>query len=377
MSKRRKHPKLPNGYGSIQYLGTGRRNPYMVCPPVTAWDNDGNPIKEKPLCYVNDWYKGLAVLTAYHAGTFSPEMRQEYSRPVYIGEKDVVNRILDDYSLYVQKRKGSENKTFSDVFNEFFEYKYNGVRQFSKQSMTSTRSAFANCADIHDREFVSLRHADLQAVIDKCPLRHSSLELIVSLFHQMYKYADIYGYVDKDYSAHVRINIPDDDIHGVPFSEDEIRQLWKDSDDPVPATILIMIYSGFRVSAYKNIKIDLEKRAFTGGIKTAASKGRTVPIHSAILPLVERRQIAGNALISSSDYFRKKMYAYCEERNLRAHTPHDTRHTFSALCERYGVNEYDRKRMLGHKIADITSGIYGHRTLDDLREEIEKIPKIV
>ena len=33
-------------------------------------------------------------------------------------------------------------------------------------------------------------------------LKHASLELIVSLFHQMYEYATIYELVDKDYSAH-------------------------------------------------------------------------------------------------------------------------------------------------------------------------------
>ena len=45
-----------------------------------------------------------------------------------------------------------------------------------------------------------------------------------------------------------------------------------------------------------------------------------------------------------------------------------------ALLEKYGVNENDRKRMLGHSFgADITNAIYGHRTVDDLRREIEKI----
>ena len=30
------------------------------------------------------------------------------------------------------------------------------------------------------------------------------------------------------------------------------------------------------------------------------------------------------------------------------HTPHDCRHTFSMLCEKYNVKENDRKRILGH-----------------------------
>ena len=49
-------------------------------------------------------------------------------------------------------------------------------------------------------------------------------------------------------------------------------------------------------------------------------------------------------------------------------------HTFSRICERYGVREADRKRILGHSFGnDITNGVYGHRTLEELRTEIEKI----
>ena len=56
------------------------------------------------------------------------------------------------------------------------------------------------------------------------------------------------------------------------------------------------------------------------------------------------------------------------------HTPHDCRHTFSALCEKYSVRENDRKRMLGHSFGnDITNAVYGHRTLEELRSEIKKI----
>ena len=59
---------------------------------------------------------------------------------------------------------------------------------------------------------------------------------------------------------------------------------------------------------------------------------------------------------------------------LRYHTPHSTRHTFSRLCESYDVKEADRKRMLGHSLkGDITNGVYGHRSVEELKKEIEKI----
>lgn len=33
MARRKKHPRLPNGLGSIRYLGRHRKHPYAVHPP--------------------------------------------------------------------------------------------------------------------------------------------------------------------------------------------------------------------------------------------------------------------------------------------------------------------------------------------------------
>ena len=47
--------------------------------------------------------------------------------------------------------------------------------------------------------------------------------------------------------------------------------------------------------------------------------------------------------------------------------------TLFLLYVKYGVRENDRKRMLGHSFGnDITNAVYGHRTLEELRTEIEK-----
>lgn len=374
MARRKKYPRLPNGYGSIQFLGKGRRNPYAVRPPVKAFDLDGKAIRERPIAYVDDWMKGFAILTAYHAGTLTTEMLEEYRQPLDMDGRQLADAIIKDYTTYVGKPLKTANKTFADVYTEFYEYKYGGAKQYSEASKHSTRSAFKNCASIHDSVFADLRHADLQKVIDECPLKHSSMELILVLFHQMYAYADIFGIVDKDHSAHVRINIPDDDDHGEPFTEADIEKLWADTENPTAWMLLIMIYSGFRVGEYRTLEINLTEGSLIGGSKTKAGKNRMVPIHPRIEPLIKRRQAFDSALISSPQAFRKEMYSYLKKAGISPHTPHDTRHTFSMLCERYGVNDVDRKRMLGHSIQDITNGVYGHRTLQDLKAEILKLP---
>ena len=74
---------------------------------------------------------------------------------------------------------------------------------------------------------------------------------------------------------------------------------------------------------------------------------------------------------SSFSYRMKKCIARL---GISDRSPHDCRHTFSRLCEHYGVPEADRKRLLGHSLAgDLTNGVYGHRTVEELRESIEKI----
>ncbi|MFR5701919.1 MAG: hypothetical protein ACLUD0_08615 [Eubacterium ramulus] len=80
MAKRKKYPKIPNGYGSIKYLGKGRRNPYAVHPPTTEFTLNGVPKTPKAICYVSDWMVGFAVLTAYRAGTCYPGYEKRLPR---------------------------------------------------------------------------------------------------------------------------------------------------------------------------------------------------------------------------------------------------------------------------------------------------------
>ncbi len=360
--------------GTIRYLGKNRRNCYAVHPPAQIEEGTGRILRAKPICYVDAWIKGFTILTALRAGTYTPGMEKELKIDHTEDLQDLLQKILADYNRSKGVEVQEKEKTFAEVYEEFYKWKYESGKTYSKASMDSTRAAFQNCAAIHEREFASLRYDDLQNVVDSCTLKYSSLELIVSLLKQMYQYADIQEYADKNYAEHVKIKKVDDDEHGIPFSDMELKILWEKCDIPEAEMLLIMCYSGFRINEYKTMEVNLKERYFKGGSKTNAGKARTVPIHSAILPLVSRRMARDKSMLCcSSATFRKQMYAFCESEKFQTHTPHDCRHTFSALCEKYDVKENDRKRMLGHAFDDITNSVYGHRTIDDLRAEIEKI----
>ena len=374
--RKQKHPKLPNGYGSIRWLGENRRRPYAVHPPGYVKEN-GVTKTPKAICYVDDWYKGFAVLTAFHAGNYIPGMERSLDAIDKNHADQFIRQLLADYNTLQGIDNSKDMLTFADIYQEFYHWKYeeDQSRVYSDSSRQSTRAAFKNCAALHTKPFADLRYDDLQSVVDDCPLKHSSKELIVSLFHQMYAYAEIREYTDKDYSAHVKIKTADDDEHGVPFDESERSILWNHRDDPVIEMLLIMCYSGFRINEYVSMEVNLKEAYFHGGSKSAAGKDRYVPIHSAILPLVRRRMKRDGKLLNQTPYaFRFAMYDALKAVGIQKHTPHDCRHTFSALCEHYKVSEADRKRMLGHSFQnDITNRVYGHRTVEELRIEIEKI----
>lgn len=355
MTKRKKHQKLPNGFGSIKYLGPGRYRPYGVFPPVTEYTARG-PVTPKAIAYTETWEEGYELLT-----TRKLELE---------GKIKVSNTVFIDRS-----------PTFAAIYEDFFNEKYatelkEGV---TISSMNSTRAAFKNCSAIHTIKMGQLRYRDLQNVVNNCPLKHSSLELIISLLHQMYQYALKYDIVDKDYSAALFMPIPEDDESGEPFTENELKILWKHKDDNIIEMLLIMCYSGFRIKAYENIETNLKDGYFRGGVKSKTKKSRIVPIYSGIYNLVQHRYTDSNLLGPKTNKFRELMYKKLAELNIlysdgKKHTPHDCRHTFSMLCEKYGVSENDRKRMLGHSFKnDITNATYGHRSLEDLKLQIERI----
>lgn len=327
-------------------------------PPSTETDEQGNYIRPQALCYVPEYLVGIRVLTLYHEGRYKPG--------------DVVEG-MSAISATMQKVKDA--KTFATVYDEFYRSKYEDKhsRKYSEQAKQSTSAAFKNSADLHNMPFSEINHDDLQKVIDNLPLKHASKELLVSLYRQMYKYAIIHRYVERDESFGLQIKTPDDDEHGVPFSLDELKILWANREKPIIRMVLIMIYSGFRISECINLEVNLEEKYFRGGVKTEAGKDRIVPIHSGIYPLIQAHIATKNEWwVNSSDTFRNRFIKALKALGMN-HTPHDTRHTFSMLCEMFNVAERDQKRMLGHKFTDVTNKVYGHRLLEDLRNEIEKI----
>ncbi len=372
--KPKRHRKLPNGSGSIKHLSGKRARPWAAYPPVKEFALNGSPLLGGAIGYFESYNDAYQALMLYNN---APDRIRQSS----VSFSDLCAAMLSNHSGNIT----SENVdiTFADLYAQYYEQKYEkSKKKLSNASRGSTRAAFNNCKQIHDKKFVDLRKADLQDVVDTCPLKHSSLELIVSLFKGMYAYALQNDIVEKDYSQFVTINIPDDDESGVPFSAEALDLLWQHSDREDVGMILLMIYTGFRISAFQNMKYNESEQYFQGGVKTAAGKNRIVPLHPAVQGFAKAfadQYCSGDKVFSAYAY-RSNFHATLASLGLSVsnagtkHTPHDCRHTFSWLCDKYGVDDLSKHILMGHsRGSDVEKSVYGHRTIAELRSEIKKI----
>ncbi len=345
--KKRTRKKLPNGYGCIKKLSGKRSRPYAAYPPAEKNPTNAPSVKTPAIGYYIDWYSAFNALSEYHRNPY-----------------DIKTRTL----------------SFAQVYELFFKEKFmNAHKELSLSSRYAYETAFKNCTSLHALRFSDIRKAEMQAVLDDCSLGYSSICNLKKLFGQMYKFAIENDFVEKNYAQFVTINQMDDNEKGEPFSQEELDLLWRNKKDPVVQMILIMIYSGFRIKAFETIEINHEKLYFKGGVKTSAGKGRIVPIHDSIIdfslsfPTIFP-DFKVNTFRSTMFYPTLKKLGIDFAPNGKKHTPHDCRHTFSWLCDKYKVDEFSKHLLMGHSLGkDVERACYGHRTFEELRFEINKI----
>lgn len=113
-----------------------------------------------------------------------------------------------------------------------------------------------------------------------------------------------------------------------------------------------------------------------------------MPIHTCIRPIVknlydEATELNSNFLINATDScsltlsydkYNDRFRNVMEELNMNPeHKPHDPRKQFVTMANEARVNEYAIKRIVGHRVQDVTEKFYTERSPAWLSEEIEKI----
>lgn len=350
--------KLPNGYGGIAKLSGKRRNPWRV-RVTKGWSIDEQTGKAKQLFSTLGYYPtrkdALAALSAYNQNPYDIE----------------TNTI-----------------TFAEVYKKWSDIHFQEIVPSAARTWVS---AYNHSKPLWDMRMKDIRSNHLEGTIRDATVGQSTKQRMKSLYNMMYKYAMKTEIVDKNYAQLCDSVKPGKSkIIRIPFSDDEITSLWNNISFPFANMVLVGIYSGWRpqeLSILKVSDIDLEKMCMTGGIKSDAGKNRTVPIHSKIQDLVTEQYnlaIAAGAktlffdetsqtgINMTYDKYRSRFKKVMVRFNM-THTPHDTRHTFITNAKSVKMNEYILKLLVGHEIKDVTEKVYTHRTLDQLKEEIELI----
>jgi integrase len=224
---------------------------------------------------------------------------------------------------------------------------------------------------------------------------------IKSLFNMMLDYAVEYEIADRNYARTFEIS---DEISEevskvkrahIPFTEDELESLWTHVDTvKFVDWILIQSYMGWRpqeLGGLLTCDVDLDKWTITGGMKTESGKRRTVPIHSRIRQLIEKNiriakdtnseylfsdtgQTHSGSTHVTYDKYRHRFNKVVDELGLNSeHRAHDPRVTFVTRAKKAGIADAAIKKIVGHRITDITEASYTARDIEWLRQDIEKL----
>ena len=335
--------RMANGSGSIVKLGGNRRKPYAV--RITQGWKDGKQ-NRKYLGYYKTHREALFALAEYHKNGYDVDLSK-----LTLGE------------VYERWIKRLEPKV-------------------SKNVLISHNMAYTRFERMANIPIANLKADHLQDWMDSIDdLSVGSKKRLKSTMIQIWKYAIKNDIVSNNYAEHLEIAGTVEKT-GKIFTPDEIQVLWNDVDDPTAQWILILMYTGMRIGELLHMTSDtiyLDKHYMVGGSKSEAGIDRVIPIHDAILPLVEK-QLGKAKNLMRDEKGRKLSYAkaleqfkiYMKEHNWD-HLPHDTRKTAVSMMHSSDIPMEVIRVIVGHSGKGVTEKVYLYKTPYELIEAVNKI----
>lgn len=295
----------------------------------------------------------------------------------YAATREEANIMLADYNRDpwdVDKAK----ITMEDLYKLWTDKK---APKLGTANQSALRVAFKHCSKLWGREYKQIKAYQMQETIDQCGRGYSTQAAIKNLWGHLDRFALELDVINKCYSD-LLTSQPVPPTSRDRFSAAEIATVWEHQSEPWVDAVLILLYSGWRISELLALgpgDIDLRAGTMTGGTKTKAGKNRIVPIHSKIRPLVEARLAEGGekllcyggkpvTISKFRDIWRETM-----EQMGMEHVPHECRHTFESLLDAAGANRRCIDLLMGHTSKDTGNRVYNHKTIEDLQRAVELI----
>jgi site-specific recombinase XerD len=335
----------PNGYGTVVKLSGNRRNPFVV-RKTKSWDERGYPVYET-VGYYPTREAGLIALAQFNNDPWD-----------------------------IDKGK----TTLEELFKLWEEKKAPKLGVSNRQSL---KSAFKHCSKLFKMKYKEIKSYNMQEVIDNCGCGYSTQGAIKNLFGHLDHFALELDLVTRCYSDLITCE-PIPETSKRPFTDEEVNALWEISGEPWVDSVLVFLYTGFRISELLDIRavnVDLTQMTIKGGTKTKAGKDRLVPIHSRIATIIQTRLEQGgeylftynNKRVSTSQYY--ALWNVIMKRIDANHTVHECRHTFRSRLDSAGANKVCIDLIMGHKSKDVGERVYTHKTVQELRAAIELITR--
>ena len=320
-----------NGFGSIVCLdktGKKRRKPWAV-RITTGW-KDGKQVR-KYLGYYRTQAEALIALAEYHKSGVDIDLSS-------VTLKELFEKWLEDQ----EKR----NITYS--------------------AKRSQHMAYNRLGSLAEMPINKIKAIHLQQWMDSIDLKPSTKIKLKSTMNMVFEYATQNDIVSKNYAKFIKIEEKIEKT-GAVFTDEEIKTLWKHSDEPIARMLLILIYTGMRIGEMLSMTrddINLDECYMVGGSKTEAGKDRVIPIHQDILHLV-KTQLGDNKWFAQTSRGNAVNYSnlvpqfntYMEKLGMN-HKFHDTRKTAISLMHSTGIPMETIKIIVGHAGSDVTEKVY-------------------
>lgn len=371
-----KFKRRPNGSGTVVKLSGRRRKPF--CARVTL--DERNPVngekKQLVIGTFETYQEALNALSLYSLtknNTISKKEAMEIDPEVY---------------QKVQEKMSKKVPTFLDIYYILDKEDFSSLSPHTQNNM---HGAIKHLKKLHYLKIDQITLRMIQDVFDEDGSNHGTQVHMKTICTKVFRYAVVNQYIDRndDYTSYIRVpKYEESDMHR-PYTINEILAL-KRAGTPEAHIMLIFIYTGVRINELLNINRDNihidEKCDDDGterlisymitGSKTKAGKNRIVPIHDDIKQYVIDELLTSEKRLVDVSYpnFTNRTVLVKVNKLLNTHhTMHDTRKTFATLCQMNNLNVYIRKKVLGHRMNDITFDVYTNESKNRLWTEINKI----
>ena len=268
-----KRKRLPNGFGQISEIkNRNLRKPFRAMVTV------GKTSAGRPIC------KPLKPQSFYETYNDAYAALVEYNK--------------NPYDL-------SDNITMKELYERWSKTYFETLSDSAIRNITS---AWKYCSSIYDMKVIDVRIRHIKGCLNDGVSTINGVEKktnasrkakIKSVMSLMFDYAIEYELIDKNYARAFKLSKEDVKENNkivkkhISFTEEELNILWENVESmEYVDVILIQCYSGWRPQELGLIKlsdVNLEDGFIIGGMKTDAGKERVVPIHSKILPLIEKK----------------------------------------------------------------------------------------